>query len=171
MSTAPALELTPQAMVNLVAQLREEHAIYSPCFQRREPREGAQQYLHGLWLELPRTAIEPMVLAVEGAQAKAVRTRPVFLSEGAWDDAAILKRHGQAVDQDLGETAGVLTWDGRDWLKQGQEAVGVKRQDGGEGGKRANCHAGVCLGYASHQGETLWERRLDVPPAWVADAA
>jgi SRSO17 transposase len=170
-STAPALELTPQAIVNLVAQLREYHAIYSPFFQRREQREGAQQYLHGLLLELPRKSIEPMVLALEGAQAKAVRTMQLFISEGAWDDAAILKRHWQEVDQDLGDTDGVLTLDGSDFLKQGQESVGVKRQYCGEVGKRANCQAGVFLGYASHKGYTLLDRRLYLPHEWVEDEA
>ena len=170
-STAPALELTPQAIVNLVEQLREYHAIYSPFFQRREQRAGAQQYLHGLLLELPRKSIEPMVLALEGAQAKAVRTMQLFISEGAWDDAAILKRHWQEVDQDLGDTDGVLTLDGSDFLKQGQESVGVKRQYCGEVGKRANCQAGVFLGYASHKGYTLLDRRLYLPHEWVEDEA
>ena len=41
MATAPALELTPQAIATLVEVLREYHAIYRPCFQRREPREWA----------------------------------------------------------------------------------------------------------------------------------
>lgn len=170
-STAPALELTPQAIGNLVEQLREYHAIYSPFFQRREQREGAQQYLHGLLLELPRKSIEPMVLALEGAQAEAVRTMQLFISEGAWDDAAILKRHWQEVDQELGDTDGVLTLDGSDFLKQGQESVGVKRQYGGEVGKRANGQAGVFLGYASHKGYTLLDRRLYVPHEWVEDEA
>jgi SRSO17 transposase len=63
-----------------------------------------------------------------------------------------------------------LTLDGSDFLKQGQESVGVKRQDCGEVGKRANCHAGVFLGYASQLGSTLLERRLCLPQEWVADA-
>ena len=58
-STVPALEPTPQAIENPVEQLRAYHAIYSPFFQRREQRAGAQQYLHGLLLELPRQSIEP----------------------------------------------------------------------------------------------------------------
>lgn len=41
--TAPALELTPQAIDNLVEELRAYHAIYSPLFQRREQREGAEK--------------------------------------------------------------------------------------------------------------------------------
>jgi SRSO17 transposase len=155
----------------LVEALREYHAIYSPLFQRREQREGAEKYLHGLLLEIPRKSIEPMVLALEGANGKAVRTMQLFISEGAWDDDALLTRHWQEVDHALGEDDGVLTLDGSDFLKQGQESVGVKRQYCGEVGKRANCQAGVFLGYASRQGYTLLDRRLYVPQEWVEAAA
>jgi SRSO17 transposase len=168
-TTAPAMELTPQAIENLVEELRAYHAIYSPLFQRREQREGAEKYLRGLLREMPRKSIEPMVLALDGANAKAVRTLQLFISEGAWDDDAILQRHWQEVDQVLGEVDGVLTLDGSDFLKQGQESVGVKRQYCGEVGKRANCQAGVFLGYASRQGYTLLDRRLYLPQEWVED--
>ena len=69
--TVPAMELTPQAIDHLVEELRAYHVIYSPLFQRREQREGAEKYLHGLLLELPRKSIEPMVLALAGAQPQA----------------------------------------------------------------------------------------------------
>jgi len=163
------MELTPQAIDNLVEELREYHAIYSPLFQRREQREGADKYLRGLLLEIPRKSIEPMVLALEGANAKAVRTLQLFISEGTWDDETLLHRHWQEVDTLLGEDDGVLTLDGSDFLKQGQASVGVKRQYCGEVGKRANCQAGVYLGYASRQGYTLVDRRLYLPQEWVAD--
>jgi SRSO17 transposase len=163
------MELTPQTIDNLVEELRAYHAIYSPLFQRREQREGAAKYLHGLLRDIPRKSIEPMVLALEGAQAQAVRTLQLFISEGAWDDEALLQRHWQEVEMCLGEDDGVLTLDGSDFLKQGQESVGVKRQYCGEVGKRANCQAGVYLGYASRQGYTLVDRRLYVPQEWVED--
>jgi len=170
-ATAPAMELTPQAIDNLVEELRAYHAIYSPLFQRREQREGAAKYLHGLLLELPRKSIEPMVLALEGPNAKAVRTTQLCISEGAWDDEVLLQRHWQEVDTSLGEDDGVLTLDGSDFLKQGRESVGVKRQYCGEVGKRANCQAGVFLGYASRQGYTLLDRRLYLPQEWVEEEA
>jgi SRSO17 transposase len=169
--TAPAMDLTPQAMDNLVEELREYHAIYSPLFRRREQREGAAKYLHGLLLDIPRKSIEPMVLALEGANAKAIRTLQLFIREGAWDDAPLLQRHWQEVETWLGEDDGVLTLDGSDFLKQGRESVGVKRQYCGEVGKRANGPAGVFLGYASCKGYTLVDRRLYVPQEWVEDEA
>ena len=64
-------------------------------FQRREQREGAEKYLHGLLLEIPRKSIEPMVLALEGAKGHAIRTLQLFISEGTWEDEALLRRHWQ----------------------------------------------------------------------------
>ena len=120
---------------------------------------------------LPRTSIAPLVLALVGADRNAVRGRQQFLSAGPWDDAAILHRHWQEVAQFLGADDGVLTLDGRACPKQGRESVGVKRQSCGQLGKRANCQAGVFLGYASTRGYTLLDRRLYVPEEWVDDAA
>ena len=95
----------------------------------------------------------------------------LFISEGGWGDDALLTRHWQEVDTYLGEEDGVLTLDGSDFLKQGQESVGVKRQNCGEVGKCANCQAGVYVGYASRRGYTLLDRRLDLPQEWVEDEA
>ena len=168
-TTAPALDPTPPAIDTLVEELREYHTIYSPLFQRREQREGVSKSLHGLLLDIPRQSIEPMVLALEGAKASAVRTLPLFISEGTWDDEALLHRHWQEVDTCLGEADGVLTLDGSDCLKQGQDSVGVKRQYCGEVGKRANGQAGVFVGYASRKGYPLLDRRLYGPQEWVED--
>lgn len=145
-ATAPAMELRRRALDDLVDALRESHAISRSLLRRREPREGAEKYLHGLWLAMPRKSIEPMVLALEGAKAKAVRTMPLCISDGAWDEDALLTRHWQEVEAYLGEEAGGLTLDGRDFPNQGRASVGVTRQDGGEVGKRANGHAGGYVG-------------------------
>ena len=161
--TAPALDLNPQAIDHLVGELRASHALYSPLFQRREPRERAAAYLHGLLLELPRKSIEPMVLTLEGPNPKAVRTLQPFISEGSWQDEVLLPRHWQEVGHELGEDDGVLILDGSDFLKQGQASVGVKRQYCNGVGKRANCHAGAFVGYASRKGYTLLDRRLYRP--------
>src|SRR5688572_26138574 len=150
--TAPVMDLRPPDVDSLVEELQAYHAIYSPLFQRREQRQWSAEYLRGLLLEIPRKSIEPMMLALQGADQNAIRAMQQFVGEGAWNDDAILKRHWREVDETLGDEDGVLTLDGSDFLKQGTESVGVKRQYCGEVGKRANCQAGVFLGYASSAG-------------------
>ena len=126
--TAPALDLTPGALETLLEELRGSHAISSPLFQRREQREWSEKYRPGVLLERPRKSIAPMVLALEGTSQQAVRAMQQFLTAGAWDDAAILTRHWQEVEQALGDEEGVLLLEGRDFPTQGPHSVGVKRQ-------------------------------------------
>lgn len=165
----PEMNLEPVDVDDLLDELHEYHAIYSPLFGRREQREQAEKYMHGLALDIPRKAIEPMVLALDGADQNGVRATQHFISEGAWDDEPILKRHWQEVDEDLGDEDGVFILDGSGFAKQGSESVGVKHQYCGELGKVANCQVGVFLGYTSEKGHTLLDRRLYLPEEWVED--
>jgi SRSO17 transposase len=169
--TAPKMDWAIEDMEHLVEELRAYHALDSPLFQRREHRNAAHVYRQGLLAALPRQLIEPLVLAVEGVAPHAVRARQSFSSEGRWADARLLHQHGKAVERDLGADDGVLMVDGRDVPKQGVHSAGVKRQDGGELGTRANCQAGVLVGSVSPTGDTLLERRLYWPEEWVTDDA
>jgi SRSO17 transposase len=171
LETTPLLKVNPEEVEGLWEELEAYHAIYRPLFGRREQREWSKKYLMGLLMQLPRKSVEPMVLAIEGASEKAVRAMQQFISEGAWDDGVMLRQHWHEVDNDLGEAEGVLTLDGSDFHKQGHESVGVKRQYCGELGKRANCQAGVFVGYSSSQGYALLDRRLYLPREWVEDTA
>jgi SRSO17 transposase len=139
--TVPALDLTPQDITNLVDELRDYHAIYSPLFQRREQREWALTYLHGLLLDLERKSVEPMAIALHGPYEKHVRALQSFINAGPWDDDAILRQHWQEVNTTLGDDDGVLLLDGSDFPKKGRESVGVQRQYCGQLGKRANCRS------------------------------
>src|SRR6266568_8818583 len=169
--TTPKMDLTIQDIEPLVEELRAYHAIYSPLLQRREQREAAHSSRQGLLATLPRKSIEPMVLAVDGVAPKAVRARQSFISAGQWNDERLLHQHWKEVEVDLGAAEGVLMVDGSDFPKQGSHSVGVKRQYCGELGKRANCQAGVFVGYSSSQGYTVLDRRLYLPREWVEDAA
>ena len=169
--TTPQMDLAPQDIEHVVEELHAYHAIYSPLLQRREQREAAPTYLQGLLATLPRKSMEPMVLAVDGVAPKAVRAIQAFISEGMWNDARLLHQHWKEVETDLGTNDGVLMVDGSDFPKQGIHAVGVKRQDCGELGKRANCQAGVFVGYVSAQGDTVLDRRLSMPVEWLTDDA
>lgn len=169
--TIPVMSLSLQDVNQLVEDLEEYHAIYSPLFQRREQREWSSLYLQGLLLELPRKSVEPMVIALRGSNSHDIRAMQQFLGEGSWVDETILQQHWSEVEHTLGEEDGVLTLDGSDFAKQGQDSVGVQRQYCGELGKRAHCQAGVFLGYASDKGYTLLDRRLYLPESWVKEAA
>ena len=116
-------------------------------------------------------SIETMLLHQQGTNANQIRAMQHFMSEGAWDDEAVLEQHAKEVNKDLGEADGVLIIDGSDFPKQGSDSVGVKRQYCGELGKVANCQAGVFLAYASRQGYTLLDRRLYLPKEWLKDEA
>jgi hypothetical protein len=116
--TTAVIDVPPRDLDHLVEELRAYHAIYSPLFQRRAQREWAAQSLPGMLVELPRTSIEPLVLALEGAPPPA----------GRWDDTALLPRHWQEVEREVGEDDGGLILDGSDFPTQGPDSVGVKRQ-------------------------------------------
>ncbi len=165
--TVPFIDLTPNQIDDLSEELRDYHHIYSPLFARREQAQWAEKYMQGLLLDIPRKSIEPMVLALEGANPNAVRAMQHFASEGTWQDTRLLKQHLREVDQDIGDPTGVLIVDGSDFPKQGNDSVGVARQYCGQLGKVANCQAGVFLGYASRKGYTLLDRRLYLPEEWV----
>src|SRR5713101_4992750 len=139
--TTPTMDLAIQDMQDLVEALRAAHAIDSPLLQRRAQRAAAHSSLQGLLATVPRTSIAPMVLAVEGGAPKAVRAMQSFRSAGMWNDERLLSQPWQAGETELGTDDEVRRVDGRDCPKQGVHAAGVKRQDGGELGTRANCQA------------------------------
>lgn len=167
------LTLTAHDLTDLADELSAYHAHFAPLFQRREQREWAALYLQGLLLtDVPRKNVEAMALRLLGAgptAARTVRALQQFVSEGTWDDTAILAAHQTLVEQTLGEDDGVLIIDGSDVPKQGSHSVGVARQWCGASGKTANCQAGVYLGYASRRGYTLLDRRLYLHASWFAE--
>jgi SRSO17 transposase len=55
------------------------------------------------------------------------------------------------------------------FLKKGICSVGVARQYSGTAGRIENCQMGVFLAYASRYGQTLLDRELYLPAAWISD--
>lgn len=169
--TVPTLDLSPDDLVGVADELGAYHAIFAPLYTRREQREWALLYQRGLVSDLPRKSVEPIVLSLHGADENAIRAVQQFVNAGAWDDTPILQRHWQQVDEEIGDEDGLLLADGSDFPKKGTESVGVQRQYCGQRGKRANCQAGVFLGYASAHGSTLLDRRRYLPEPWVSAPA
>ena len=104
--TTPQRDVATQEIEQLVEEWRVSHALSRPLWPRREPREAAHTALQGLRATWPRTSIEPMGLARDGAAPKAVRARQAFLSAGPWHEERLLHQHGQAVETDLGADEG-----------------------------------------------------------------
>ncbi len=150
-------------------ELKAYQAIYAPFYKRREQREHGANYLHGLLLKIDNKSIENMALELFGANQNLIRNMQHFISDGVWDDEAILKQHWMQVQTDLADNEGVLTVDGSDFPKQGSDSAGVKRQYCGQLGKIANCQAGVFVGYTGENGYCLLDRRLYLPEDWLSE--
>ena len=164
----PLVGLTPQEVAGLHDELVAYHRAFAPLFARAEQRHWALKYLEGQLLPLERKSIEPMADALAGGNVQAMQQ---FIGVGAWDDAAVLRRHQQLVAETLGDAeTGVLIVDGCDFPKQGAHSVGVARQWCGALGKVANCQASVLACYASARGYTLVDRRLFLPEDWFTEA-
>lgn len=166
-SPAP-IELSPEQLIELAEHLREYHALYSPYFTHPAQQENAYNYLLGLLNpEIKRKSAENIALATVGETG--VRSMQTFVGQSRWTDTEMLAEHTRQTAQLLGDANGVLLLDGSDFPKQGADSVGVKRQWCGEVGKKANCQAGVFLGYSSRHGYTLLNRRLYLPKEWLSD--
>jgi SRSO17 transposase len=170
---SPVRNLTVAEVSTLAEELLTYHQHFAPLFQRREQREWAALYLRGLLTaDVPRKNVEAMALRLLGAGPHAerqVRALQQFVGEGQWDDEALLAEHQRLVQETLGEADGVLIIDGSDFPKHGAHSVGVAPQWCGNTGKKANCQAGVFLGYASRKGATLLDRHLYLPESWFEE--
>jgi SRSO17 transposase len=166
----PLMNLAPRDVEAMAEELVTYHAMFHDLFQRREQREWSAFYLRGQLSDVERKTVEPMVLAIHGPDAAAIRAGQQFLGQGAWDDTAILVRHQRLVAESLGEPDGVVIFDGSGFPKQGTHSVGVARQYCGAVGKIANCQHGVFAAYASRNGYTFLDRRLYMPQVWFDPA-
>ena len=121
-ATAPELKLEPSEIDDLLTELRGYHAIYSSLFRRREQREWGEKYLRGLVSDIPRKSIEPIGLALEGANPNAVRALQQFISVGAWEDEVIEVSADEALraadgNGDAGSGATRLD-EAKEWLRE-----------------------------------------------------
>jgi SRSO17 transposase len=173
-SQPPVMTVTRESAAGIAEELAVYQAAFVQHFRQVNQARWFELYLRGLLVaDVPRKNIEAMALRLLGASESAdrdVRALQHFVSEGVWDDRAILLQHWGLVDQSLGEDDGVLTVDGSDIPKQGTHSAGVARQYCGALGKRANCQAGVFVGYASRRGYTVLDRRLYLPESWFGPA-
>jgi SRSO17 transposase len=154
----------------MAEELVDFHALFHDLFVRREQREWSAFYLRGQLSDLERKTVEPMVLALKGADQAAVRAVQQFLGEGTWNDTPILWRLQSLIAEDLGAGDGIVIIDGSSFPKQGTHSVGVARQYCGHLGKVANCQHAVFAAYRSSEAHAFLDHRLYMPEVWFDDA-
>ena len=148
--------------------LIEFHHHFDKIFIREEQSEWSLFYLCGQLANLERKTIEPMVLALIGADGHAVRALQHFIGIGSWSAQAAIRVCQKLVSAWLGDAEGAVIVDGSGFPKQGTDSVGVAHQYCGALGKLANCQEGVFASYVSRHGYTFLDARLYMPKEWFA---
>jgi SRSO17 transposase len=169
LSVMPRMELKKEQVSALANELASYHAIYHPYFGNENQGQASYHYLSGLLNpEIASKSAENIAIATVGTEG--VRQMQHFVGTSRWSEGAIMAEHRRQTGLALGHGDGILIIDGSDIPKQGPESVGVKRQWCGQLGKKANCQAGVFIGYSSSAGYTLLDKRLYLPAEWFSPA-
>ncbi len=137
-----------------------------PLFARKEVREQARNYLHGLLSPVERK--NGWQLAEHLGHSNPYRVQHL-LDRAVWDAEALRDELTRFVSEHLGTPEGVAVLDESGFLKKGAHSCGVKRQYCGTAGRIENCQVGVFLSYASERGYTLLDRELYLPQEWAED--
>jgi SRSO17 transposase len=164
--SVPKFDIDKGDVKDFINELRGFHEQFADCFHRSESREHFFNYMAGQFSELERKSIEPIALAVEDGNVRAMQR---FVSVAQWDDENILSKYRNCANDDLGNANGALIFDESCFLKKGQDSIGVGRQYCGTAGKVDNCQVGVFAGYVSENGYALIDKRLFIPEQWFTD--
>jgi len=159
--------LTPEVIEKMAEELVAFHEEFHDAFCREEQRVLGQFYLQGLLGEMRRKNIEAIALKYLGASR--VRSLQKFITNYRWDETVLMARAKAMLSELIAEENAMLTLDGSDIPKKGNESVGVARQYCGNTGKTDNCQAGVFVGYTSSKGYGLIDRQLYMPEAWFGE--
>jgi SRSO17 transposase len=162
----PKFDVKKEDIEDFHNELKGFHEFFSDCFSRSESRDHFFKYMVGQFSELERKSIEPIALAVEEGNIRAMQH---FVSDVIWNDNRILRKYHNMVNDDLGDPNGVLIFDETGFLKKGNDSIGVGRQYCGGIGKVDNCQVGVFAAYASPNGYALVDKRLFIPEKWFTD--
>ncbi len=164
--SVPKFDLTEKDVRSFINELRGFHEQFADCFHRSESREHFFNYMSGQFGELERKSIEPIALALENGNVRAMQR---FVSAAEWNDEKIMFKYRSMVNDDLGSPDGALIFDESGFVKKGRDSIGVARQYCGTVGKVDNCQVGVFAGYVSENGYSLVDKRLYIPEQWFTE--
>ena len=122
-------------------------------------------FIKGIFSPLEKKSLEPITLKYM-EEDNGPRIMQYFFSDGKWDEGGMRGMHQDLLLENISEPDGMITADGCDFPKKGNESVGVARQHGGILGKTENCQASVMIGYSGERGYGLIEGRLYLPKKW-----
>ena len=164
--SVPKFEISKKDVKDFMNELKGFHQNFSDCFYRSESRDHFFKYMSGQFSELERKSIEPIALAVEDGNVRALQR---FVSDAPWNDKKMAHKYRSLVAEDMGSDDGALIFDESGFVKKGQESVGVARQYCGTVGKVDNCQVGVFAAYVSEHGYSFLDKRLFIPEKWFGD--
>ena len=104
----PKIDLDSGDVKGFINELRGFHEQFYDCFQRSESREHFLNYMAGQFSPLERKSIEPIALAVEDGNVRAMQR---FVSDAPWDDNNINAKYRSYVNDDLGSPDGAMIFD------------------------------------------------------------
>jgi len=161
--SVPKFDLGKADIKDFINELKGFHEQFSDCFQRSESREHFLKYMAGQFFPIERKSIEPIALAVEGGNVRAMQR---FVSDAPWSEDKMIAKYRSFVNDDLGSPDGALIFDESGFVKKGADSIGVAKQYCGTIGKVENCQVGVFAGYVSEHGYALVDKRLFIPEKW-----
>jgi len=164
--SVPKFDLGKGDVKDFMNELRGFHEQFADCFHRSESREHFFNYMAGQFSPLERKSIEPIALAIEDGNVRAMQR---FVSVAQWDDPKIECKYRSFVFSDLGSPDAAIIFDESGFVKKGQDSIGVARQYCGTIGKVDNCQVGVFAGYVSENGYALIDKRLFIHEQWFTD--
>jgi SRSO17 transposase len=164
--SVPKFDLNKEDIHEFQNELKAFHENFRDCFVRSESRGHFFNYMSGQFSTLERKSIEPIALAVENGNIRAMQH---FVSKVIWDDDKIFHKYRNMINEDLGDPDGVLIFDETGFQKKGDDSVGVGKQYCGTIGKVENCQVGVFAAYASPHGYALIDKQLFIPEKWFSE--
>jgi SRSO17 transposase len=163
----PCMDLTEQDVEDMAETLVKFHQEFHSCFGRTEHHRLGLAYFSGLLSNSKEKSIEPIALEFLGQQS--VRSQQRFMKTYRWDLEEMESRHLTMLSESISCPNGMINTDSSEFLKKGQESVGVARQYCGEAGKTENCQSGVFVGYSSKKGYGLLTSQLYLPEIWFSE--
>ncbi len=160
----PCMKLTEEDVQGIAEELVKFHEQFHDCFGRIEHRRLGLAYISGLISNSSAKSAEP--IALEFLDESAVRPMQRFMKSYRWDQEAMEAKHQSLLSPIISLPDGMINVDSCEFVKKGEESVGVARQYCGAIGKVDNCQSGVFVGYSSKKGYGLLTSRLYLPESW-----